>query len=175
MAEAGPALMAIGRGSGANRAADAAQMAICQPAARCLDQRRQGRALQHHRRQATWGCRSNAAAQIIRGVVDPDAEIIFGTAIDPKIGDEVKITVIATGFARPVAVSPIPEEYRRQPPLDDRPVTVAAIEPEPEAEPAPQPAARRAEPERHGATDVPAPHRGGALGTSGRIGKEVPV
>jgi cell division protein FtsZ len=30
--------------------------------------------------------------------VDPEAEIIFGTAIDPDLGDEVKVTVIATGF-----------------------------------------------------------------------------
>ena len=60
----------------------------------------------------------NAAAQIIADVVDRDAEIILGTAIDPKIGDEVKITLIATGFARPVAVNPIPEEYRRQMPED---------------------------------------------------------
>jgi cell division protein FtsZ len=38
------------------------------------------------------------AAQVIAEVVDPDAEVIFGTAIDPNMGDEVKITVIATGF-----------------------------------------------------------------------------
>ena len=38
------------------------------------------------------------AAQIIAEVVDPEAEIIFGTAIDPNLGDEVKVTVIATGF-----------------------------------------------------------------------------
>jgi cell division protein FtsZ len=141
MAEAGPALMAIGRGSGANRAADAAQMAIASP---LLDVSISGAkgVLFNITGGRNLGLQElNAAAQIIRGVVDPDAEIIFGTAIDPKIGDEVKITVIATGFARPVAVSPIPEEYRRQPPLDDRPVTVAAIEPEPEVETAPQPAA----------------------------------
>jgi cell division protein FtsZ len=141
MAEAGPALMAIGRGAGATRAADAAQMAIASP---LLDVSISGAkgVLFNITGGRNLGLQElNAAAQIIRGVVDPDAEIIFGTAIDPKIGDEVKITVIATGFARPVAVSPIPEEYRRQPPLDDRPVTVAAIEPEPEVETTPQPAA----------------------------------
>ena len=41
------------------------------------------------------------AAQVIAEVVDPDAEIIFGTAIDPNLGDQVKVTVIATGFATP--------------------------------------------------------------------------
>jgi cell division protein FtsZ len=39
------------------------------------------------------------AAQVIAEVVDPEAEIIFGTATDPDLGDEVKITLIATGFA----------------------------------------------------------------------------
>ena len=121
MAEAGPALMAIGRGSGQNRAADAAQMAIASPlldvsingAKGVLFNITGGKNLGLHE--------VNAAAQVIQGVVDPDAEIIFGTAIDPKIGDEAKITVIATGFARPVAVQAIPEEYRRQIPDDDAP------------------------------------------------------
>jgi cell division protein FtsZ len=58
----------------------------------------------------------NAAANVIAEVVDPAAEIIFGTAIDARLGDEVQITLIATGFARPVAVSQIPEQYRRQEP-----------------------------------------------------------
>jgi cell division protein FtsZ len=38
------------------------------------------------------------AAKIISDVVDPDAEIVFGAAIDPDLGDEVKVTVIAAGF-----------------------------------------------------------------------------
>ncbi len=40
----------------------------------------------------------NAAAKVIAEIVDPDAEIIFGTATDPNLGDEIKVTVIATGF-----------------------------------------------------------------------------
>ena len=39
------------------------------------------------------------AAQIIAEVVDPEAEIIFGTATDPTMGDDVKLTLIAVGFA----------------------------------------------------------------------------
>ena len=80
----------------------------------------------------------NAAAQIIADVVDPEAEIIFGTATDPSLGDEVKITVIATGFARPMAVrNPIPEEYRRDLPehaaalvSDDEPVPLRPAAPD---------------------------------------------
>ena len=41
----------------------------------------------------------NAAARVIAEVVDPDAEIIFGTAVDDSLNDEVRITVIGTGFA----------------------------------------------------------------------------
>jgi cell division protein FtsZ len=118
MAAAGPALMAIGRGAGQDRAAEAARMAISSPlldisingAKGVLFNITGGRTLGLHE--------LNTAARIIADVVDPNAEIIFGTAIDPAIGDEVKITLIATGFARPVAVSAIPEEYRRAVPDD---------------------------------------------------------
>ena len=47
----------------------------------------------------------HSAAQVISEVVAPDAEIIFGTAIDPSLGEEVKVTVIATGF--PVVTRPL--------------------------------------------------------------------
>jgi cell division protein FtsZ len=123
MAESGPALMAIGRGSGADRASDAAEMAITSPlldvsingARGVLFNITGGKNLGLHE--------LNVAAQIIADVVDPHAEIIFGTAIDPHMGDEVKITVIATGFARPVAVNTITEDFRRE--VDDD--QVAAI------------------------------------------------
>jgi cell division protein FtsZ len=121
MSEAGPALMAIGRGSGPDRAAEAAQMAITSP---LLDVSINGArgVLFNVTGSKDLGLQElNAAAQVIADVVDPHAEIIFGTATDTRLGDEVKITVIATGFARPVAVSPIPEEYRRQDPGDDPP------------------------------------------------------
>jgi len=119
MAEAGPALMAIGRGSGATRAEDAARMAIASPLLDVAINGARG-VLFNVTGGKNLGLQElNAAAQVIADVVDPDAEIIFGTAIDPRVGDEVKITVIATGFARPTAVSPIPEQYRRQAPGDD--------------------------------------------------------
>jgi cell division protein FtsZ len=103
MSDAGPALMAIGHGSGENRAVDAAKQAIQSP---LLDVNIQGargvlfnvtgpRDLMLHE--------LNMAAQVIAEVVDPDAEIIFGTVVDETMGDEVKITVIATGFPDPEA------------------------------------------------------------------------
>lgn len=98
MSEAGPALMAIGIGRGENRAVDAARAAIQSPlldvsingARGVLYNITSGRGLGMQELQL--------AAQIIAEVVDPDAEIIFGNVIDETMDDEVKITVIATGF-----------------------------------------------------------------------------
>ena len=118
MSEAGPALMAIGRGAGPGRAEEAARAAIASPlldvsidgARGVLFNIAGGKDLGLHE--------INAAAQIIADVVDEDAEIIFGTAIDPELGDEVQITLIATGFARPNLLE-IPEQYRRRERDDD--------------------------------------------------------
>jgi len=118
MSEAGPALMAIGHGVGPDRAADAARMAINSPLLDISINGAKG-VLFNITGGRTLGLQElNAAAQIIADVVDADAEIIFGTAVDHTIGDEVKITLIATGFARPHAVNPIPAEYRRAVPDD---------------------------------------------------------
>jgi len=114
MSEAGPALMAIGRASGANRAADAARMAISSPLLEVSIDGARGVLFNISGGKNLGLHEINAAAQVIYDVVDPAAEIIFGTAIDPRLGDEVQITLIATGFARPVAVDAIPEQYRRQ-------------------------------------------------------------
>jgi cell division protein FtsZ len=99
MEDAGPALMAIGRGTGENRAVEAAQAAIASP---LLD------VSIHGARGVIFNVTSsggmglhelNMAAQVIAEVVDPDCEIIFGSATDPNVGEEVKITLIAVGFA----------------------------------------------------------------------------
>jgi cell division protein FtsZ len=98
MQDGGPALLAIGRASGEHRAVEAAQAAITSP---LLDVSVEGakRVLYN-----ITGARNlalhelHSAAQAIADVVAPDAEIIFGTTIDPTMGDEVKVTVIATGF-----------------------------------------------------------------------------
>ena len=45
----------------------------------------------------------NTAAELVQRSVDPEANIIFGTVTDPEMGDEVQITVIATGFEKPEA------------------------------------------------------------------------
>jgi cell division protein FtsZ len=99
MQDAGPALMAIGRGTGDNRAVEAAQAAIASP---LLDVSIHGArgVIFNVTNSGGMGLHElNMAAQVIAEVVDPDCEIIFGTATDPDLGDEVKITLIAVGFA----------------------------------------------------------------------------
>lgn len=101
MSEPGNALMAIGRGSGDQRAIDAANQAVASP---LLDVSMEGaRGVLFN---ITGGpdltlTEINDAAEIINRAADPDANIIFGTVTDPSLGNEVKITLIATGFDEP--------------------------------------------------------------------------
>lgn len=98
MSEAGPALMSIGRAGGENRAVEAAQAAISSP---LLDVSIHGARgiLFNVTSSGDMGLHElNMAAQVIAEVVDPDAEIIFGTASDASLGADVKITLIAVGF-----------------------------------------------------------------------------
>jgi cell division protein FtsZ len=115
MSEAGPALMAIGRAAGENRAVEAAKAAITSP---LLDVSIHGArgVLFNFTASTNLGLHElNMAAQVIAEVVDPDAEIIFGTATDPDMGDEVQITLIAVGFATPeLYEEPAREERLRQ-------------------------------------------------------------
>src|SRR4051794_6757722 len=115
MSEAGSALMAIGRGSGETRAADAARMAISSPLLDLSMEGARGVLL-----NITGGAdltlnEINDAAEVIREAADPEANIIFGAVVDPRMQDEVKLTVIATGFdgrTEPKQSSPISERLR---------------------------------------------------------------
>ncbi|MEX2158999.1 MAG: cell division protein FtsZ [Dehalococcoidia bacterium] len=98
MEDAGPALLAIGRASGQDRAVAAAREAVSSP---LLDVTIDGATgvLFNVTGARNLGLHElHAAARVISEFVSPDAEIIFGTAIDPSMGDEIKVTVIATGF-----------------------------------------------------------------------------
>src|SRR3982074_2423459 len=104
MTNAGSALMGIGHGTGETRAADAARQAIQSP---LLEQSIDGaRGVLF---TITGGpdlalFEVNEAAEIIHAAADPEANIIFGAVIDERMGNDVKISVIATGFdpARPL-------------------------------------------------------------------------
>jgi cell division protein FtsZ len=110
MADAGPALMAIGRATGENRSVEAAQSAIASP---LLDVNIHGATgvLFNVASSGELGLHElNMAAQVIAEVVDPEAEIIFGSSSDNSLGEEVKITLIAVGFdgaARPATYASI--------------------------------------------------------------------
>src|SRR5512147_297484 len=100
MSEGGAALMAVGRGSGDERAKNAAEQAI---SSQLLDITIDGaRGVLFN---VTGGSNLtlfevNQAAAIIRETAHPDVNMIFGAVIDPQMGDEVRVTVIATGFER---------------------------------------------------------------------------
>jgi cell division protein FtsZ len=98
MREAGPALLAIGRASGEDRATEAARAAITSPLLEVSIEGATGVLFNVTGARNLGLHELHAAAQVIGEVVAPDSEIIFGTAIDPTMGDEVKVTVIATGF-----------------------------------------------------------------------------
>lgn len=98
MKDAGPAWMSIGRGSGQNRAVEAAKQALSSP---LLDVSINGsKAILFN----VVGSTSltlfevNEAADVIRQAVDPEANIIFGVAHDPEMDNDVRITLVATGF-----------------------------------------------------------------------------
>ena len=98
MKDAGSALMGIGRASGENRAVEAARQAIASPLLEVDIAGAQGILF-----NVTGGGNLSLyevteAAEEIRAAADPEANIIFGTSFNERLGEEVAITVIATGF-----------------------------------------------------------------------------
>jgi cell division protein FtsZ len=98
MKSAGSALMGIGRASGENRATDAARQAIASPLLEVNITGAQGLLFNVTGGPNLGLFEVNEAAEIIKEAADPEANIIFGTVIDERMGDDVMITVIATGF-----------------------------------------------------------------------------
>ena len=98
MKNAGSALMGIGRASGENRAAEAARQAIASPLLEISITGAQGVLFNVTGGPGLGLFEINEAAEIIKETADPEANIIFGTVIDERMGDDVMITVIATGF-----------------------------------------------------------------------------
>ncbi len=112
MGEGGRALMATGRGSGENRAVDAAKAAITSPLLE-IDVTGARKVLYNVISAGDLGLNElNMAAKVIQEMVDPEAEIIFGTAIDSSLDGDVQITVIATGFDKPLP-PPVAEDGER--------------------------------------------------------------
>jgi cell division protein FtsZ len=98
MRSAGSALMGIGRASGADRAAEAARQAISSPLLEINISGAQGVLFNITGGPNLGLFEVDEAAEIVREMADQEANIIFGTVIDERMGDDVQITVIATGF-----------------------------------------------------------------------------
>ena len=99
MKQAGTAMMGIGTASGDTRAVDAAQQAISSP---LLESSIDGatRVLLSIAGSKDLGIQEiSDAADVVANAVDPEANIIFGTVVDESLGDQVRSTVIATGFS----------------------------------------------------------------------------
>jgi cell division protein FtsZ len=96
--DAGPAWMSIGEGSGKNRAIDAAKQALASPLLDVSITGARGVLFNVVGGNTLTLYEVNEAAEIIKKAVDPDANIIFGVAHDDRMDNEVKITLIATGF-----------------------------------------------------------------------------
>jgi cell division protein FtsZ len=124
MRGAGSALMGIGAASGENRATEAAQAAVSSPLLEASIEGATGILL-----NVTGGgdiglFEVNEAAEVVTGAADQNANVIFGAVIDEGLKDEVRVTVIATGFG--------PHRTRRR-----RPAEIAEPEQVPREEPQP--------------------------------------
>lgn len=98
MNNAGSALMGIGTGVGENRATAAARMAISSPLLELSIDGAKGVLFNITGGSDLTMSEVDEASKLIAAAVDPDANIIFGATIDEQMVDQVKITVIATGF-----------------------------------------------------------------------------
>jgi cell division protein FtsZ len=98
MQDAGSALMGIGTGNGESRSADAARAAISSPLLEESVDGATGILLNITGGKDLGLFEVNDAAEIIQGEADSNANIIFGAVIDEGMGDDVRVTVIGTGF-----------------------------------------------------------------------------
>jgi cell division protein FtsZ len=100
MSEGGAALMAVGKASGEDRAKLAAEQAISSQLLDITIDGARGVLFNVTGGPSMTLFEVNQAAALIRETSHPDVNMIFGAVIDPNMGDEIRITVIATGFER---------------------------------------------------------------------------
>ncbi len=120
MAERGSALMGIGIGTGDNRASDAAKKAIMSPLLETSIDGARGVIMNITGGSDLSLFEVNEAVEMVTAASDPDVNMIFGAIIDDNLKDEIKVTVIATGFehrpspsikrANQAADSPLPKD-----------------------------------------------------------------
>jgi cell division protein FtsZ len=151
MQDAGTALMGIGRASGENRAQEAARQAINSPLLELAIDGAKGVLFNITGGSSLGMFEIDEAAKVITKSIDPDAKVKFGTVIDDSMGEEIRITVIATGFdessRRPIAILSQEEKRSLIPEQKTAPVNLPPITPvevrKPLFNPKPQPPRRR--------------------------------
>jgi len=116
MANAGSAVMGIGRATGENRAEQAAQRAINSPMLETSMDGAKGVLLSIAGPSSMTLHEATSAAQVVADHADPEAEIIFGAIIDDDLGEEMKVTVIAAGFDKGRARRPAQRSQERERP-----------------------------------------------------------
>lgn len=126
MKDAGSALMGVGEARGADRAIEAARIAIDSPLLEASIEGARGVLIAVSGASDLGLFEISEAARMIQNAVHPDAQIIFGTAIDDTLGDMVKVTVIAAGFdgGEPLS-SKVSSPYARKV-LEDTPIAAEA-------------------------------------------------
>lgn len=140
MADAGPALIGLGHGSGPDRTVEAARQAIDSPLLEANMEGARGILFNVAGPPDLRLAEVRAAAEEIRRRADPEANIIFGTSVRRSPGDDVLITLIATGLAGHVERRPaVAEIIEAVDTPTERDPTPSEIEPGP-IEPAPEPA-----------------------------------
>jgi len=110
MKDAGPAWMSIGSGSGKNRAIEAAKDALASPLLDVSIEGSKGVLFNVVGGSSLTLAEVNEAAEVIKQAVDPEANIIFGVAHDPNMENDLKITLIATGFASKLGLAGVSQE-----------------------------------------------------------------
>jgi cell division protein FtsZ len=120
MQNAGTALMGIGTSSGENRAADAAKQAISSALLEESVEGATGILLNITGGHDLGLFEVNEAAEIVQSAADSNSNIIFGSVIDDNMSDEVRVTVIATGFDHGRGSTPSSMSSRSPSPSSDR-------------------------------------------------------
>ena len=110
MKDAGPAWMSIGGGTGKNRSVEAARDALASPLLDVTIEGSKGVLFNVVGGNNLTLAEVNEAAEVIKQAVDPEANIIFGVAHDPNMENDIRITLIATGFASKLGLAGVSQE-----------------------------------------------------------------
>ena len=135
MKDAGRAHMGVGRAAGKNKAEDAAKMAISSPLLETSINGARGVLINVTGSMDIGLEEVETAANLVQEAAHPEANIIFGAAFDETLEDEIRVTVIATGFEENQSI-PFPHQVEEKAaPAVEEPAPAAETTPEPVAPP----------------------------------------